>query len=146
MADIDLTPAVHRAHAVELIAKAPTIILDDIVVAVCARILEVDESERGHPTQIDRAVRVLRAFGRSVHLAPLVYDALSGPQLRALLVLALDRFAVDATDADARAVAAAAERFVRALREPAVVDVVIRPARGLGARPCNAPRTAATEE
>lgn len=124
MDPIDLSTAVHRALALELIAKAPPAILDDLVASLCERIRAVDETEVGHPSQVERAARVLGVFERSVHLAPIVYDALGSNQLRALVVLALDRFAIDAAPADAAVVVTAAERYVRAVREPAITHVV----------------------
>ena len=117
---------VHRALAVELIRTAPSSTLDDVIVAVCERIKDVDKSERGLPSQLERVARLLRAFERSVHLAPIIYDALSTKQIAALLVLALDQFAIDAPNADLVAVADAAERFVHAVHKPSVEGVLPR--------------------
>lgn len=119
--------SVHRALAVELIAKAPLAVVDDLLVALCERIRAVDNTELGAPSQIERVACLLRAFERSVHLPPIVYDALRTGQLRALLVLALDQFAIDASPGDAAVVAVAAERYVRAVRDPAVDDIVRSP-------------------
>lgn len=127
MDSIDLPPSVHRAITVELIAKSPPGVVDDIVAALCERIRAVEKTETGAPSQVERVARLLRAFDRSVHLAPIVYDALRTDQLRALLVLALDQFAIDAPPGDAAIVAAAADRYVRAVREPSIDEVVRSP-------------------
>lgn len=127
MHTIDLPHTVHRALVVELIAKSPPGIVDDVVLALCERIRAVEKTETGAPSQVERVARLLRAFERSVHLAPIVYDALRTEQLRALLILALDQFAIDAPPGDVAIVAAAAERYLRTVREPSVDELIRSP-------------------
>lgn len=113
------------ALIVELIARTPTNALDEVLRAVCDRVRAVDETEVGHPSQVERAARLLDAFA-CIHLAPIIYDALDARSLRALLVLSLDRFAIDGPPHDVAFVAAAARRFVHAVEEPAVLSRLLR--------------------
>ena len=115
---LSLPTSVMKTLVVELIAKAPEQILDDVVAAVCERLRRVDESERLHPSQVERAASLLGAFER-VHLPAIIYDALNATRMRALIMLALDRFAIDGSESDVEDVAGAAERFVDAVRERA---------------------------
>lgn len=120
MEALALSTDMHRALAVELVDKLPTAAIDDVLLALCARMKRVDDDERGHPSQLDRVARLLRVFDGTVHLAPILYDTLAPSRLTSFLDLALDRFAIDAPAEDVAAVAAMAERFLHAVREPAV--------------------------
>lgn len=59
----------------------------------------------------------------------IIYDALDGKRVTALLALALDRFAIDGADDQVQEVAAAAERFLLAVRQPALVSMTGAPRR-----------------
>ena len=88
--------------------------------ALCARIRAADAGERRQSSHLERVGRLLRCFEDTVHLPVVIYDVLDGRRLSALLVSALDRFAIDAADADVKRVLAATEKFQAAVRDPAI--------------------------
>lgn len=124
MQPLSLATEVHRAVAKELIDKAPAAIVDELLEALCARLIAMDAHETGHPSHVERVARILRAFQVTVHLPVIIYDALDGARVTALLTLALDRLAIDGTAAEVETAAVAAERFLDAVREPAVTSVM----------------------
>lgn len=118
--------SVHRPLLVELIRAAPSGIVDDILTAAIERAQEIDGIEGGHGLHVDRADQPVRGVERSTSLPSVVCCALNTPHLSALTVLALDQLAIDGSPADVGAVADAAWRFLDAVGEPAVAEVVHR--------------------
>lgn len=75
----------------------------------------------GRNPRAESAKTALQVLEAAVPLAPLLYQSLSPASLRAFLLIALDRFAIDGNDADVAAVTEAAVRFVAATCDPSTV-------------------------
>ena len=118
--------SVHPPLLVELVRAAPSGIVDDILTAAIERAQEIDGIEGGYESHVDRAAEHVRAFERISSPPSVACRALNTPHLSELTVLALDQLAIDGSPAEIDAVTDAAGRFLEAVGEPAVAEVVDR--------------------
>lgn len=121
MDPILLSNDVHRALTMALIRALPPPALHDAMHALSERLVALPREPASNKLRSEIATRILQSLEVSLPLAPTIYNALTPTGVRTLLVLALDRFAIEASDDDLELVFRAALRLVDAVTEPACV-------------------------